>query len=282
MPADDLYNLSGGITLGVQPRQLGLQSYGISMGGANDQLSYTSAHILLGSPDKFQCLEIIHPPKQIIFTQEVIFIITGSPFPLNCLNTRKQVLKLEHAVIYHAKAGDSLSLNGLRSGLRSYLMVTALNNTTRERIGLKRGAFGDWFMPYTNQINVIAGPEYSYLIDESEFLLSSWEVALASNAMGIRLSGRSVELSKYDIISSPVADGTIQMTSNGPIVLMRHRQTIGGYPRVFQVSEVSINHLAQIPFKRIIRFNKISRNEAINELKQQELALTHFRNKFSN
>ena len=37
-----------------------------SPAGAADQLAFNIAHILLGEPENYRCLEIIYPPKQIV------------------------------------------------------------------------------------------------------------------------------------------------------------------------------------------------------------------------
>ena len=48
------------------------------------------------------------------------------------------------------------------------------------------------------------------------------------------------------IITSLVLPGTVQLTPSGKlIILMRDCQTTGGYPRILQLSEDSINRLAQ-------------------------------------
>jgi len=48
------------------------------------------------------------------------------------------------------------------------------------------------------------------------------------------------------IITSLVLPGTVQLTPSGKlIVLMRDCQTTGGYPRVLQLKESSINILSQ-------------------------------------
>ena len=48
------------------------------------------------------------------------------------------------------------------------------------------------------------------------------------------------------MLSQPVLPGTVQFTPDGNlIILMRDAQTTGGYPRIFQLTEDSINLLAQ-------------------------------------
>lgn len=61
----------------------------------------------------------------------------------------------------------------------------------------------------------------------------------------------------------------MQLSPGGPIVLMRHRQTVGGYPRVVNVIEPDISKLAQFAPGTKFRFKLIEPNEAfdiMNEL----------------
>ena len=60
------------------------------------------------------------------------------------------------------------------------------------------------------------------------------------------------------ILSSAVLPGTVQLTSSGMLmILMRDCQTTGGYPRILQLSEKSINHLSQKAQNEHIRFDLV-------------------------
>ena len=72
------------------------------------------------------------------------------------------------------------------------------------------------------------------------------------------------------MISEAVADGTIQLTPNGPLILLRHRQTVGGYPRIFNVISADVDILAQVAPNCLIQFKKVTRSEALKVLKQQQ------------
>jgi allophanate hydrolase subunit 2 len=64
--------------------------------------------------------------------------------------------------------------------------------------------------------------------------------------MAIQLSDLLVNNLK-PIITSIVMPGTVQLTPAGSlIILMKDCQTTGGYPRILQVEEKSINSLAQL------------------------------------
>ncbi|RTL10592.1 MAG: hypothetical protein EKK54_10960 [Neisseriaceae bacterium] len=258
----------GGIYLEVSTSNYGQQALGISPAGAADQLAFNIAHILLGEPENYCCLEIIYPPKQIVFTEEVIFCLTGSGFPWAKLTSKSKEQSIVHAQNYRAQAGDILTLNGARQGLRTYLIMSRWSNQSSQYLNLARGSFQHHFMPYSNVLYVTQGPEFDYLKRAEEFFATKWEIDSKSDAMGTRLIGNPCELRSYDIISAPVADGVIQFTSGGPIVLMRQRQTIGGYPRCLVVTQPSLNHLAQIQFRQQVKFKLISHEQAQQNLQE--------------
>ena len=57
------------------------------------------------------------------------------------------------------------------------------------------------------------------------------------------------------IITSLVMQGTVQLTPSGKIIiLMRDNQTCGGYPRILQLTENSINKLSQKYMNNKIKF----------------------------
>jgi allophanate hydrolase subunit 2 len=63
--------------------------------------------------------------------------------------------------------------------------------------------------------------------------------------MGIQLD-ELVMNELEDLPTNPVFPGTVQLTPSGKIiVLMRDAGVTGGYPRILQLTEDSINRLAQ-------------------------------------
>jgi len=64
--------------------------------------------------------------------------------------------------------------------------------------------------------------------------------------MGYRLSGEPISASLTGIVSQGVSVGAIQLPQDGqPIVLMKDRQTMGGYPLIGCVSALDLPLLAQ-------------------------------------
>ncbi len=103
---------------------------------------------------------------------------------------------------------------------------------------------------FNSQIFLAAkGPEFDLLNSIVRKILNKikFKVSRENNRMGYRLSGPPLEVKKQmSMITSSVLPGTVQLTPSGQlIILMRDCQTTGGYPRVLQLSERSINQLAQ-------------------------------------
>ncbi len=254
-----------GLVRNVRLAEYGFQAQGITPAGPADELAFLIAYILLGRPQTYQALEIVFAPREIIFASDTLFCLSGAGFPSCKLVRDKQPLAVEHGMVSYAKAGDKLLLSGIRSGLRSYLLMMPAGAENLALLGRHRGDLRQWFNPYVRQIQVIAGPEFDFLLNPEQLLNQSWQIDKRSNAMGVRLTGTEILLSSYDIISAPVCDGTVQITAAGPIILMRERQTIGGYPRVLTVCHESLNHLAQLASGESITFQLIDHAKAIRQ-----------------
>lgn len=115
-------------------------------------------------------------------------------------------------------------------------------------------------------VRIIRGPEHDRFSKTSRerLLDTAFEVTTQSNRMGIRLTGAALALTgQYDLFSSPVTAGTVQVPPSGePIVLMADHQTIGGYPRIASVISVDLPLLAQAPPGARVRFREVDIAEA--------------------
>lgn len=99
-------------------------------------------------------------------------------------------------------------------------------------------------------LKVLPGPEWSLLnqAEQAQLLETTFTVGQESNRQGLRLDWPA-EMPAYELptlISSPVIPGTVQLTNNGPIVLMKDAHTIGGFPRILVASIDDIAPLAQL------------------------------------
>jgi len=235
----------------VGKRAFGKQDRGVSPKGANDQTSFITALCLLGNPKAFKCFEIFFT-KEIVFSEKAIFTLTGAHYQEVLLNEKK----VDHACVYEAKKGDVLRLRKRVKGFRLYLVASKINS---DRIGRRRKAYAHYFPHKHSSIRVTEGPEYDYL--KEDFFKYAYKISTHSDMSGLRLENK-LQSKRYDIITSAVTDGTIQLTKEGPIVLMRHRQSTGGYPRVFNVIEADMDRLSQYPHGTFVRFELISMKES--------------------
>lgn len=246
----------------VTRRAFGKQDRGISPKGANDQTSFITALSLLGNPTVFKCFEIFFT-KEIIFNEDVIFTLTGAHCKEMSLNGKK----IDHACVYAAKKGDVLKLSKFLKGFRIYLMASKMKIG---RVGKMSKAYTHYFPQKVSYVRVTKGPEYDYL--KEDFFKHIYKISTHSDMSGLRLE-KKLQAQRYDIITSAVTDGTIQLTKEGPIVLMRHRQTTGGYPRIFNVIEADMDRLAQYPHGTSVRFELISMEKSIELLLEYERTL---------
>ena len=242
-------------------------------GAHSDELSYQTCKILLGSPDKYKVMEIIYT-AECVFTQHCIFTLGGAHYREFTLNG----VKIEQNSVYEAHKNDILKFTGLERGFRLYLMASTFD---KSRIGRCRGSFELYFSPAKNKIRVIKGPEFNYLTDPKEFLDRPFVISPNSDLAGLRLEGAKIKAKRYDIVSSIVDDGVIQLTSNGPIILLRQRPITGGYPRVFCVIKTDLDFLVQYKIGTMVRFELIELAEAKALLLQRERELKNLETCFA-
>ena len=97
--------------------------------------------------------------------------------------------------------------------------------------------------------------------------------------MGARLTGPTLErVEPGDLLSEPVAPGTIQVPPNGqPILLLGDCQTIGGYPKIAHVITVDLPIAAQLWPGEKVRFQEISLSDAQALLREREKDFGVFR-----
>ena len=266
-----------GLSRKVALPNYGGQSKGLNPGGAQDLFAYRSGNILLGNDAGEQALEFITAP-QVEFIEKTYFVTTGAVYAEIRLNEKR----LNHGQVYLAKAGDHLSFKKKMYGFRSYLCVR-IGEGHEGLEGRKRGSFKEvaQWPSWDACIRVLKGPEWGNLNQPDSFLKNEWEVSREMSEMGVKLNGPQLNLkNQFQMISSPVNPGCIQLTPSGPIVLMRECQTVGGYPRIFSVITADLDLLAQIPPGKKVKFKLVDIEEARLILRQQEDDLGRLKKKF--
>ena len=109
-------------------------------------------------------------------------------------------------------------------------------------------------------LNVFKGPEFNMLKKDSVAMLLNKKFTIGvNNRMGYNLNEK-LQIGTKSIISSPVLPGTTQLTPSGNIIVLhRDCQTSGGYNRILQLDEKSLNDLSQLKAGQKIRFKLINK-----------------------
>lgn len=261
--------------------RIGYRDFGVPVSGAMDAFSAGMANALLGNDPSDAVLELSLTGPKLRFEVPTVISITGA-FMTPRLN--KARIQNNHAIVI--ASGDVLSFGKLLQGCRSYIAVTGgfktvevmnsrsmyrnitetvvLNKNDELRIEEPKKALAEKFSGIKKntvlfqkvELDTFKGPEFDRLSIEDQKRLSSEKFTISkyNDRMGYQLE-EPLENNLESILTAPVLPGTVQLTPSGKlIILMRDGQTTGGYPRVLQLKEASINVLAQKRADDSIRF----------------------------
>ncbi len=101
------------------------------------------------------------------------------------------------------------------------------------------------------------------------FTQQRYTVSNDISRMGYRLKGEAITTTTTttNIISQGISTGFIQLPSDGqPIVLMKDRQTIGGYPLLGCVAQLDLAKLSQCQPRTVVRFTAVEIEQLETEL----------------
>ena len=263
--------------------RFGFENYGVPNSGAMDQFSALLSNELIGNKADDSVMEITMTGPLLKFHKKTIVSITGADISPS-INNRS--VKINSS--YLLNKNDTLSFGKLNYGFRSYIAVVGgfktkrilnsrsmyINITGSFRINdgdllktketIKKRNLNPLKFEYKKHFNsliidVYKGPEFDLLNKTEKNLLFSNEFNISNlnNRMAYQLK-ENLNNKIKPIISSIVLQGTVQLTPSGKIIiLMRDNQTSGGYPRILQLSNDSINRLSQKHMGNKIKFNLI-------------------------
>ena len=275
--------LRSGIVAAVSLPLYGGQDVAISPGGAMDCFSLQRGNLMLGNRPGSPALEILVAPEIKIITPGR-FVLTGARRQAR-IHTEGAAREVEHSRVYSVETGERITFGEKQYGLRTYFCYRACSESDGIRYITETIPFSNisgWADPL-GRIRVLAGPEYDHLENPQLFFDNVWQTTAQMDKMGIRLAGKpGLKCNLVNMVSEAVADGTVQLTPSGPIILLRHRQTTGGYPRIFNVITVDIDLLGQYGPNQLIRFFPVSREEACEFARQKEMVLEQIRRQLEN
>lgn len=259
--------------------RLGYRHLGVPVSGAMDRYAARLANSLLENQQDEALLEITMTGPELQFHEPTFIALAGADMSAK-INDQPIELNEVHQIL----PNDVLSFGQLKKGLRVYLAVKGgfqtelvLNSRSFYKPITKMNRISvNMEIGYTpcevyepkiiqikpdtfwkrNKIEVYPGPEFSLLEDKQlEGLFTRvFTVAKENNRMAYQLE-EHLSPNDYSMLTSATLPGTVQLTPAGKlIILMMDGQTTGGYPRILQLSEGSINLLAQKKYGDKIEF----------------------------
>ena len=273
--------ISKGLYTTIQDKgRFGYRNIGVPSSGYMDSESAETANLIINNPKDNPLIEATLIGPTLEFKKSAVICITGGEFSPT-LND----IKISSYSAIEVNKGDILKINNSSIGSRCYISIqgTIISDTI---LGSKSFYHqitnsniiedGDIFLfkknirtleqKYTHKkfelnktINVFRGPEFKCLSNESIKILFNEEFSIGiNNRMAYNLLEK-IQDGVNSIISSGVIPGTVQLTPSGNIIILhRDSQTTGGYPRILQLNEKSLNDLAQLRTGDNIRFKLLN------------------------
>lgn len=288
--------LEGGILSLVEDfGRYGLCDKGITNSGVMDEYAYMILNSLLQNQPNTNCIEITMGGLKLEAKGSCVIAVTGADTGF-CINSIKQNIWRTHNI----KKGDILEFGYAKEGVRTYFGVKGgfdiekelgSNSTTlKEEIGqsLKKGdllsfsndetcdynvLLKEKFIPaYPKEleVRVILGYQNSFFKPEEieKFFSQTYTISPQFNRMGYRLEGEEIKCEIGGIISEGISFGAIQIPKDGkPIILLKERQTIGGYPKIGSALPIDCFKLSQLKAGDKVNFKAIEIEEAQKKMK---------------
>lgn len=274
-------------------------SIGVTNSGVMDEYSYLVSNKMLDNSLDSNVIEIAFSNVQFRVNANTSISITGASCEFFINNIPQNTWQTFNVI-----AGDIIKIGKILNGVRVYLAVKGgfdiekefgSNSTTiKENLGgidgdrLKKGQILPFeshtqtfnkrlkkeFIPqYANELElrVLLSYQDEFFKQEQidKFFSSSYTVTNDFNRMGCKLKGESISCDVNGIISEGISFGAIQIPSDGqPIILLKDRQTIGGYPKIGSVLSIDCFKLSQCKPNCKITFKPIEIKQAQEKLKE--------------
>ena len=272
-----------GLLTTVQDRgRPGLAQLGVPPSGAADRRALELGNRIVGNDPGAAALESTLLGPALRFAEPALVAVTGAEADATISGR-----PLEHGLPARVPTGGLLELGRCRDGVRAYISVRggfAVEATLGSRshdlltgLGPPPLRDGD-VLPVGPEparrpdpsarliaapdgeptLLVVPGPRDDWFPPEAIEVLTSvaWRVGTASNRVGIRLEGPSLErLDRGELLSEGVVTGAIQVPPSGqPILLGPDHPTTGGYPVLAVVVAAGLPFAGQLAPGASVRF----------------------------
>ena len=260
----------------------GLAHLGVGRSGAADRPSLRLANRLVGNPEGAAALETTFGGLAVRATCATTVALTGAPCPVR-VGGRARDVNAPVAV----GAGEVVELGMPPAGVRTYLAVRgglavppvlgARATDVLAHLGPAPLRDGDRLptghpagrtpgvdvapvraLSWEPLLRVVPGPRVDWFTPAAlEALGSGWfEVTAASDRVGIRLAGPTLERSRIEELPSEgLVEGAVQVPPDGqPVVFLADHPVTGGYPVIAVVHPQDLPVVAQLRPGQSVRF----------------------------
>jgi len=286
---------NGGMQSSIQDSgRKGFSDIGLTQSGAMDELAFGYANFLVGNAFNTPAVEIAMGGASFKARSEMCIAICGANMQPTC-NGHKIALWQT----YQLRRGDVIAFGFATEGQFAYIAVAggfqtpfaygSFSTSMKEGLGglegrkLKAGDFLGTLgarcpvdkrklerkfipkYPETITVRLLKGYQDEMFDAQAQetFFNSTYTFKGEGDRMGYRLSGEKVVPRLTGILSEPICYGAVQVPSHGePIVLLKERQTIGGYPKIGSVIAVDCFKLAQLKVGGKVKFKEVTLQEA--------------------
>ncbi len=282
----------------------GYQRFGVPVSGALDAVSLQAANILVGNAPGEAALEVLGSGLALRVSADSVALAVAGAAASFAIETGQTVVRVPPLQGATARRGDVLRFPPPKNGAVFYVaaaggfdLPTVLGGAStyrRASLGGFRGraliagdepplrlpaapgggAFSlDVGLAAPKILRVMRGPNADWFTPRAfeTLLASAYEVAPASDRMGLRLQGPPLERAiDGELASQGTTAGGMQVPADGqPILLLADRQTTGGYPRIATVIGADIAAAGRLAAGMSVRFAEVGREEAVAALKAQ-------------
>ncbi len=290
---------SGILTLIQDRGRFNFNHLGVSNSGFLDEYSALWANKLLDNNLNDPLLEILFGQVEFQVTADTNIAITGAKCEFYINDVEKTIWQ-NHFI----KAGDSIKIGKVLNGNRVYLSIKngfclkeefgSVSTSVKEKLGgldgnkiktndtlefniSKKTIFKrvqeNLIPKYEEQLTLRVLLSYQHEhFSKSEidkFFNSEFKITPDFNRMACKLSGTPISCSIDEIISEGISFGAIQIPKDGqPIILLKERQTIGGYPKIGSVLPIDCFKLAQAKIRSFVKFEIIEIQESQKKMKE--------------
>jgi len=291
----------------------GYRTCGVPLSGALDTVALQIANRLAGNPPGTAAIEMLYAGAilearggsvrvALACTDAIIEDDQGQARPVSAW--RSVILRAGERLRVGRTTGTAASYLAVEGGFAVRPVLGSLSTTLHAALGGYQGralragdeieltlsapsARGDYHAPLAHEIKaptclrVMAGPQDASFEPDAIQLLanSTYAISAASDRSGLRLEGaRLIHRKGHDLLSEPVATGSIQVPGSGqPIILLADHPTVGGYPKIATVISADLAAAGRLRIGHSVGFtlvDELTAQYARTELQQWLVRIT--------